>query len=75
VSEEARPEALRTTASPQRHGYPGRFWGRDWVYLDVDDRRYWRSRTVDGGGAIINRARLGEPEPAKESLLGLEHER
>jgi hypothetical protein len=43
------------------HGYRGRFWGREWIYLDVDDRRYWASRTLDGGGAIINRARLQAP--------------
>ena len=41
------------------HGYRGQFWGREWVYLDVDDRRYWESRTLDGTG--INRAHLDEP--------------
>ena len=41
------------------HGYRGRFWRQEWVYLDVDDRRYSKSRTLDGSGAIINRARLG----------------
>ena len=41
-------------------GYPGRFWGRGWVYLDVDDRRYWESRTIDRKGLIINRARSHE---------------
>ena len=28
------------------HGYRGRFWRQEWVYLDVDDRRYWESRTT-----------------------------
>ena len=45
----------------EQHGYPGRFWRQDWTYLDVDDRKYWQSRTIDGSGAIINRARLSEP--------------
>ena len=48
------------------HGYRGRFWRQQWVYLDVDDRRYWESRTLDGSGAIINRARREEPEPARD---------
>ena len=47
-----------------QHGYAGRFWRQDWTYLDVDDRKYWESRTIDGsGGAIINRARLGLSGP------------
>ena len=48
---------------------------QEWVYLDVDDRRYWESRTVDGRGAIINRARLDEPKPAREPELALESDR
>jgi hypothetical protein len=39
-----------------RHGYTGRFWGRDWTYLDLADGfKYWESRTLDKTGRIINR--------------------
>ena len=48
----------RFVAVIAEHGYRGQFWRQEWVYLDVDDRRYWESRTLDGAGAIINRARL-----------------
>ena len=64
------------------HGYPGRFWGKSWLYLDVGDHKYWQSRTIDGSGAIINRARLepvAEPAPqptqlrtgGREAVVGL----
>ena len=43
-----------------RHGYRGRFWGWEWTYLDVDDRKYWASRTLDRTGWIINRARIDD---------------
>jgi len=45
-------------------GYSGRFWGQDWTYLDVDDRKYWQSHTLDrSGGLIINRTPV---TPARE---------
>jgi hypothetical protein len=40
------------------HGYTGRFWGQSWRYLDVGDHKYWKSRTINGSGAIVNRARM-----------------
>jgi hypothetical protein len=40
------------------HGYSGRFWNQSWVYLDVDDRKYWVSAELFGDGLIVNRARL-----------------
>jgi hypothetical protein len=44
-----------------RFGYPGRFWQQNWRYLDIGEFKFWTSRTIDGSGAILNRARL-EPE-------------
>ena len=50
----------------ERHGYPGRFWGQSWTYLDLGDGfKYWESKTLDKTGRIINRARNNGPEPAQ----------
>lgn len=38
------------------HGYAGRFWKQRWRYLNVDEWRYWRSRTIDGTEDIVNRS-------------------
>jgi hypothetical protein len=49
-----------------RHGYPGRFWGQDWTYLDFGDGfKYWESKTLDKTGRIINRAASDSPGPAR----------
>jgi hypothetical protein len=50
------------------HGYRGRFWGQSWIYLDIDEHKYWESRTLDRSGAIINRALLDTHGPRRPSL-------
>jgi hypothetical protein len=45
-----------------KHGYEGTFWHQRWVYLDIDDFKYWPSKAWFGVGPMLNRARLPEPE-------------
>lgn len=52
-----------------RDGYTGRFWRQQWIYLDVDGRKYWASRTLDKAGMIINRARLEDEDGRSPWLL------
>jgi hypothetical protein len=52
------PEFDRFVALITQHGYPGRFRGRNWIYLDIDGFKYWESKTLDRRGLIVNRARL-----------------
>jgi hypothetical protein len=51
------------------HGWPGRFWNQRWVYLAVDDRKYWCSDELFGTGRILNRALIAKPEPARQLTL------
>jgi hypothetical protein len=45
-----------------KHGYRGTFWQQTWVYLSVDEWRYWQSKSWFGdGGKILNRARASAP--------------
>ena len=75
VPEHPHEYALRAWLSPEgqaefdwfaaliaQHGYSGRFWNQSWVYLDVDDRKYWVSSELFGDGLIVNRAWLGARE-------------
>ena len=39
------------------HGYRGRFLRQTYVYLDVDNWRYWESKTIARTGMILNRAK------------------
>jgi hypothetical protein len=48
----------RFVALIAERGHPGRFWHREWTYLDVDGFKYWESKTLDRSGLIVNRARL-----------------
>jgi hypothetical protein len=48
-----------------RIGYRGSYWGSSWRYVDLDDHKYWPSRSwygADAGtpNAMLNRARLDQ---------------
>lgn len=71
LSRERQPDFDRFAAMIDAHGEPGWFWRQRWVYLAVDERKYWQSNELFGdGGLILNRARIDEPD--EHPQLGLE---